>query len=344
MRVALREAAKGIGLTSPNPPVGSVIVRKGVVLGKGWHRRAGAPHAEREAIAAVRRKFAGRSGRMLEGATLYVTLEPCSTTGRTPPCIEAIVEAGIGRVVYAIADPNPAHQGRAARLLRARGIAVTSGVLAKEAEVPLRPFLKWITTGLPWVIAKAAISLDGRITRPAGESQWLTSGEARRDAQRIRRRSDAIIVGAGTVRADNPRLTLRGAGAAGGKLQPWRVVLTRTGDLPADAHLFTDAFRERTLVFKRRNLAHVLKALAQRGVMTAMIEGGGTVLAQAFGNGLVDEVCFYVAPLISGAGKPVIDPDSFGGGGSVALEELTVRRIGTDLRISGLVAAERNRP
>ncbi len=334
MHLALREAAKGIGLTSPNPAVGCVIAKAGKILGKGYHRKAGKPHAEREALAAVRKAFGARAGRLLKGATLYVTLEPCSTAGRTPACTEGIIEAGIRRVVYAATDSNPHHRGRAARLLRSNGIEVSTGVMEQEALAQLLPFRKWITTGLPWVIAKAAISLDGRITRPAGESQWLTGEKARADAQKLRLRSDAIIVGAGTVRADNPRLTLRGPGAKAGKEQPWRVVMTRSGVLPEDAHLFTDEHRDRTLVFKRRSLQHVLQELGKKGVTTVMIEGGSSILTQAFSHQLVDEVCFYVAPFISGTGTPVIDTASFRGG-SRSIGGLSVKKIGDDIRISG---------
>lgn len=336
MQLALREAARGIGLTSPNPAVGCVIAKDGKILGRGYHRKAGNPHAEREALAAVRKTFGTQAGRLLKGATLYVTLEPCSTVGQTPACTEGIIEAGIRRVVYAATDPNPNHQGSAARILRSHGIEVSTGVMKKEALAQLLPFGKWITTGMPWVIAKAAISLDGRITRPAGESQWLTGEKARADAQKLRLRSDAIIVGAGTVRADNPRLTLRGPAAKAGKEQPWRVVVTRSGVLPEDAHLFTDEHRERTLVFRRRSLQHVLQKLGKMGVTTVMIEGGSSILTQAFRHQLVDEVCFYLAPFISGTGIPVIDTSSFGGG-SRLIDRLSVKKLGDDFRFSGLM-------
>ncbi len=204
MRLALVEARKGIGRTSPNPAVGAVIVRAGRVLARGPHRGAGLPHAEIEAIDAI-----PRMGRC-RGATLYVTLEPCSTQGRTPPCTGAILAAGFARVVFGATDPNPKHAGRAAKILRAAGIAVTSGVLAGECVALNRAYNHWITTRKPWVIAKCAMSLDGRLTRRPGESTWLTSPAARRHAQALRARVDAILVGAGTIRADNPRLTVRG--------------------------------------------------------------------------------------------------------------------------------------
>jgi diaminohydroxyphosphoribosylaminopyrimidine deaminase/5-amino-6-(5-phosphoribosylamino)uracil reductase len=203
MRAALREAERGLGLTSPNPTVGAVIVRSGRIIARGWHHQAGQPHAEIEALSAL------RNPRQAKGATLYVTLEPCSTHGRTPPCVEAILRAGLARVVVGATDPNPRHAGRGIELLRAAGVETVTGVLEAECVALNEGFNKWIVTGMPWVIAKAGLSLDGRLTRPPGEGQWLTSPESRADAMRLRARVDAILIGANTLRADNPRLTLR---------------------------------------------------------------------------------------------------------------------------------------
>lgn len=328
MAIALREARKGVGLTSPNPPVGAVVVRDGCVLGKGWHHRAGEAHAEREAIADAGGPAA------IRGATIYVTLEPCSTHGRTPPCVDALVEGGLARVVWAMDDPNPNHAGRAAALLEAAGCAVTRGVRQAEAAELLAPWTKSITTGLPWVIAKAGLSLDGKITRPRGEGQWLTSEAARADAMRRRRRVDAIVVGAETVRRDDPALTLRPPRP--GKEQPWRVVLTRSGRLPTAAQLFTDEHRERTLVFQKQDLEAVLRELVSRGVVSVLVEGGGTILAQAFAGGWVDEVCFYYAPRLCGTGRPVIDA-AFFSGGSVALQKVKWKAIGDNARLTARV-------
>ena len=322
MLLALDEARRGTGLTSPNPCVGAVLVKDGALLAGGWHRKAGGPHAEVEAL---RDKDA-------RGATLYVTLEPCSTHGRTPPCVEAIIAAGVARVVWGAEDPNPQHAGRARELLTAAGIAVTSGVLEETCRELIAPFAKLITTGLPYVIAKAGMSLDGRITRPAGEGQWITGAAARADAMKLRAQCDAIIVGAETVRRDDPALTLRGPDIPAGKEQPWRVVLTRSGNLPADAQIFTDAHRERTLVLRDLPLVDVLKSLAARGVMHVLIEGGGNVLAQAFSARLVDEIVCYTAPLISGSGRPVLDSAAFEGG-SVALRIVSAGMVGCDVRL-----------
>lgn len=336
MREALRQAARGFGRTSPNPPVGAIIVRRGKIVGEGFHRRAGEPHAEIEALRSM------KNPTLAKGATIYVTLEPCSTHGRTPPCVEALLRAGLARVVVGAVDPNPAHAGRGLALLQNGGVEVTSGVLQQEAEVMIRPFAKAMTTKLPWVIAKAALSLDGRLTRPPGEGQWLTSEPARRDAQAWRRRADAILIGAGTLRADNPRLTLRPHPR--GKVQPWRVVWTRDqASLPNEAHLFTDQHRERTLVWEGNSLRTILQKLVrQHGVTTVLIEGGGQVLGEAFDRDLVDEVCFYLAPMVCGG--PAV---AVGGKGvarsndAVKLEEVEYWKVGGGLRMSGVVVRKR---
>jgi diaminohydroxyphosphoribosylaminopyrimidine deaminase/5-amino-6-(5-phosphoribosylamino)uracil reductase len=325
MRAALREAERGAGHTSPNPAVGAVIVRGERIVARGFHRRAGLPHAEIEALRALQNPGLAR------GATLYVTLEPCSTHGRTPPCVEAILRAGFARVVIGAIDPNPAHSGRGVALLREGGVQVTPGVLEDECRALNRPFNKWVVTGLPWVIAKAGMSLDGRLTRPAGEGQWITSPASRADAMKLRARVDAILIGAGTLRADNPRLTVRGISDA---RQPWRVVVTRGGALPADAHVFTDAHRGRTLVFHRRPLRSVLRELGRLGVTSVLIEGGTRVLGEAFDRRLVDEVQFYIAPLLLGGPQVVIG--GRGVGATVEAPQLldpTYARIGEDLRL-----------
>lgn len=333
MGLALVEAKRGIGLTSPNPPVGAVIVKDGRLLASGWHRKAGGPHAEVEAL---RTAEAVHGLNSLSGACAYVTLEPCSTFGRTPPCVEALIAVGIARVVWGTDDPNPHHAGRARELLTAAGIEVVSGVLEESCREIIAPFAKLVTTGLPWVIAKAGMSLDGRITRPAGEGQWITSEEARADAMILRAQCDAIIVGAETIRQDDPSLTLRGQDIPEGKEQPWRIILTHSGDLPKDARVFTDEFSHRTLAFRNRPLNEVLRELAARGAMSVLLEGGGRLLASAFGDRLVDEVVFYVAPLISGSGRPVLDAASYAGG-SVTLCSLSVEMTGQDVKLRALV-------
>ncbi len=329
MRAALREARRGLGRTSPNPAVGAVIVSPaGELLARGWHRAAGQPHAEIEALRALPDPARAR------GATLFVTLEPCSTHGRTPPSIAAIRRAGLARVVVGATDPNPAHAGRGLAVLRAAGLEVLAGVLADECAALNRGFNRWIVTGRPWVLAKAALSLDGRLAPPAGEGQWLTGPAARAHAHReLRARVDAILVGAGTVRADDPALTVRGVPGAAGRRQPWRVVLTRSGDLPAGARLFTDEHRDRTLVFQNRSPTDVLTDLGQRQVTSLLVEGGAETLATFFDAGLVDEVRFYLAPRLTGDGPPTLRL-----AGSVEFLEPRYRQLGPDLLVAAFVA------
>jgi diaminohydroxyphosphoribosylaminopyrimidine deaminase/5-amino-6-(5-phosphoribosylamino)uracil reductase len=344
MRAALREARCGLGQTSPNPAVGAIVVRAGRVISRGFHQRAGLPHAEIEAIRALKKPELAR------GATLYVTLEPCSTHGRTPPCVEAILRAGFARVVIGTIDPNPAHAGRGVELLRAAGVAVTTGILEAECRELNAAFNHWIVTKMPLVIAKAGLSLDGRLTRPPGEGQWLTSAAARADAQKLRAQVDAILIGAETLRADNPRLTVRldesrrDGGATdrqAGRLrhfrQPWRVIVTRSGKLPQDAHVFTDAHRERTLVYRGQSLRAVLRDLGRKQITSVLIEGGGQVLGEAFDRRLVQRVQFYVAPLLCG-GSVVIGGRGAGSTAkSVAIRDPRYKKIGRDLRLTGEV-------
>ncbi len=328
MRLALKEARKGIGNTSPNPAVGAVLVKNGRVLAKGWHQAAGCPHAEIEALRSLKNKSSAK------GATIYVTLEPCSTHGRTPPCCESIIASGITRVVYGARDPNPKHAGGADTILRQSGIEVLSGVLELECASLNRAWNKWIHTGLPFVVAKTGMSLDGRISSPKGR-RWITSEASRKDAMQLRATSGAILVGAETVRADNPSLTVRGIPV---KQQPLRVVWSRSGNLPSDCHLLTDEHREKTLVFEGKSLREVLQDLGRRGIEQVLIEGGGRTLGEAFDEGLVDHIVFYVAPVLIGGETP-----SVGGSGvennerAIRLINPTYTRIGDDIRIEGAV-------
>lgn len=323
MRLAIREARRGIGKTSPNPAVGAVLVRNGKILARGWHRAAGGPHAEIEALEKTPDP---------RGADLYVTLEPCSTHGRTPPCTSAIIQSGIARVVFGATDPNPAHAGRASEILRKAGVDVSSGVLSGECARLNRPWNKWISTGLPYVTAKAGMGLDGRISSPPGR-RWITSEAARQDAMRLRAECDAILVGAETVRIDNPRLTLRGPRPT---RQPWRVVWSRSGKIPEDSRVLTDSHRDRTLVFSGKSLRAVLRELGRRGVQHVLIEGGGRTLGEAFDKHLVDRVVFYVAPVLIGGPVPAVGgPGASGNESGQRLRDPVYKKIGPDLRIEG---------
>jgi len=326
MRAALNEARKALGRTSPNPAVGAVLVIDNRTVAKGHHRKAGCDHAEIECL----RDFGARVPR---GATLYVTLEPCSTAGRTAPCTDAIIKAGIKNVVVGATDLNRRHSGRGIMQLRNAGVKVREGVLADECARLNEAFNKWIVSRRPFVIAKCGMSLDGRLTRPAGEPRWITDPSARRHANKLRARVDAVIVGAETLRADNPRLTTRGVRRA---RQPWRIVLTRSGKLPRGAHLFSDRFASRTLIYRGTSLAAVLKNLGKRGVTSVLIEGGGEMLGQALEARLIDKVQIYLGPILSGG--PVI---AFPGRGAentanaMRLRCVSYRRIGQAVCITG---------
>ena len=329
MQAALAEARRGLGQTSPNPAVGAVIVRGGKIISRGFHHRAGMPHAEIEALRALVKPA------LAKGATIYVTLEPCSTHGRTPPCVEAIITAGFKRVVIGTIDPNPSHAGRGVKLLRDAGIEVATEVLESECRGLNAAFNHWIVTKVPLVIAKAGMSLDGRLTRSPGEGQWLTNAAARKDAHQLRAQVDAILVGAETVRQDNPKLTVRGVRGA---RQPWRIVITRSGDLPKDAHLFTDEHRDRTLVYRGKSLRTVLRDLGKRQITSVLIEGGGQVMGEAFDRRLVHRVQVYVAPLLCGGPAVVTGGRGVGSTAeSAVIRNPRYAKIGTNLRLTGEV-------
>jgi diaminohydroxyphosphoribosylaminopyrimidine deaminase/5-amino-6-(5-phosphoribosylamino)uracil reductase len=326
MRSALIEAKKALGRTSPNPAVGAVLVIDNRIVSKGHHREAGRAHAEIECLRGFAAPIRAR-------ATLYVTLEPCSTAGRTAPCTDAIIKAGLKNVVIGATDLNPRHSGRGIVELQNAGVRVRNGILAEECTRLNEAFNKWIVTERPFVIAKCGMSLDGRLTRPPGESRWITGREARRNAHQLRAGVDAVLVGAETVRADNPRLTVRDMGRT---RQPWRVVLTRSGHLPPHAHLLSDKFAARTLVYKGKSLPSVLKHLGKRGITSILIEGGGEVLGDALDKRLIDKVQIYLGPILTGG--PVI---AFPGEGAeqtpaaMRLREIEYKQIGQAVSISG---------
>ncbi|MEM1058994.1 MAG: bifunctional diaminohydroxyphosphoribosylaminopyrimidine deaminase/5-amino-6-(5-phosphoribosylamino)uracil reductase RibD [Verrucomicrobiota bacterium] len=329
MRRALELALRAEGRTAPNPLVGAVLIKGNRLLGEGVHRRAGGPHAE---VAAVRDAKRRGHAAALKGATMFVTLEPCSTHGRTPPCTDLILEHRLGRVVVGATDPNPAHAGRGLTLLRRRGVKVAS-VLAAECEAINRDWNHFITTGRPWVVAKSAMSLDGRIASPAADSPWLTSAPALRLAHELRLRAGAIVVGAETVRADNPRLTVRlPQRRMAGKEQPWRVVMTRSGRLPKKCHLLTDEHLERTIVAQGPSLREVLAELASLDVVNVLLEGGGRLLGEAFAAGLVNELACFHAPCLLGQGACGVElPAGHRLRKRLPVEILERRAVGPDL-------------
>lgn len=321
MRRALELARRGEGLTRPNPPVGAVLVRSGEIIAEGWHERAGGPHAEVNCLnAAPEGDFSD--------ATLYVTLEPCSTHGRTPPCTDLILEKGLGRVVVSVKDFNPKHAGRGLDILQRAGVETLCGICAEEGRELIAPFEKFITTGLPFVTLKLALTLDGKIADRQGNSKWITGAEAREKVQALRRRADAVMVGAGTVRADDPSLLPR---PAEGRM-PWRVVSGE--NIPATAKVLTDDAAERTLL-RSGDLREILRGLAaDQDVMHLLCEGGGELAAGLMEAGLVDEYVFFVAPKIIGPdGRPGI------GGTGRLMSELrnlkfrAVEQVGEDLMI-----------
>jgi diaminohydroxyphosphoribosylaminopyrimidine deaminase / 5-amino-6-(5-phosphoribosylamino)uracil reductase len=326
MRVALNEAKKALGQTSPNPAVGAVLVVDNQIVSKGHHREAGRAHAEIECLREFGAPVPAR-------AALYVTLEPCSTTGRTAPCTDAIIRAGLKSVVIGATDLNPRHRGRGMVELRNAGVRVRNGILAEECTRLNEAFNKWIVTGQPFVIAKCGMSLDGRLTRPPDESRWITGRDARRDVHHLRAYVDAVLVGAETVRADNPRLTVRGVRQ---RRQPWRIVLTRSGHLPRQARVFSDKFAARSLIYKQKPLESVLKDLGKRGITSVLIEGGGEVLGEALDKRLIDKVQIYVGPILTGG--PIL---AFPGQGAaktadaLRLRDIEYQQIGQTISLRG---------
>jgi diaminohydroxyphosphoribosylaminopyrimidine deaminase/5-amino-6-(5-phosphoribosylamino)uracil reductase len=310
MARALELAARGLASAHPNPRVGCVVVRDGRVVAEGWHERAGGPHAEAVALASATDTVAG--------ATAYVTLEPCSHHGRTPPCSEALIRAGVVRVVYAVGDPNPLVNGRGARRLREAGVQVQSGLLAAEASELNAGFIRRMQHGVPLVRLKLAMSLDGRTALSDGRSQWITGEAARADVQYWRARSSAVLTGIGTVLADDPRLSVRPAGD--GVRQPLRVILDRELRTPPGARVFDGAGAQGVWIFtssadarritalqargarieQAAGLAQVLQSLGRAGVNELLVEAGATLAGALIQQHCVDELLLYVAPVVLG--------------------------------------------
>ena len=369
MHRALELASRGSGCTSPNPLVGCVVVRDGVIIGEGWHEVYGKAHAEVNALQAAVKD----STTAAKGATLYVTLEPCNHHGLTPPCTQAIVDAGIGQVVYALADPNPRAAG-GARFLASHGIDVSSGILESEARFLNRFFLKHVADNRPYVIAKTATSLDGRVATRTGHSQWITGQEARHRGHELRQSVDAILIGADTVISDDPALTVRLPEKLINKeaiRHPRPVVLDSRGRIPLSSKLLNGSLPTRSIIattdqmpsdhrlalesrgFEVLNLprnahgagidpAAILDSLGQRGIHSVMLEGGAAVHGSFRDANLIDEIWTFIAPMIIGGDGA---RSSFTGSGCDSLAEATqlvglhTEWLGRDLLIRAQVAS-----
>ncbi len=353
MRRALALAQKARGRTSPNPMVGAVVVRRGKVVGEGYHSRAGRPHAEVEALR--------RAGDNARSADLYVNVEPCCHFGRTPPCTDAIIQAGIKRVFVGMKDPDKRVSGKGLRALKARGIIFVSGILKKECMKLNESFVKVATTGMPFVIMKTAMSLDGKIAARSGDARWISGKSARNYVHKIRNYVDAIMVGTETILKDNPRLTCRLATSPA--RHPVRVILDRRNRIPLAANVFKNSrsqsviyvtgpdvssVRRKTLDARKvevlngkfgRNgfyMKHLMKELACRDINSVLIEGGGELNASALRAGVVDRVVAFISPILIGGAK---SPGFLGGRGvakvnsAVKLKDFEVTKVGEDLMV-----------
>ncbi len=298
MLEALALARMGWGTTNPNPMVGAVIVKNGEIIGRGFHRKAGEGHAEVNALSDAR-----RHGHDTRGATIYVTLEPCLSYGRTPPCTEAIISSGISRVVIGSVDPNPKHAGRAREILESHGITVECGVENLACWELNRHFFRWITSGKPMVILKMAMTLDGKIACANGDSRWVTGEEARRRVQSWRRLSDAVMVGGNTLRIDHPQLTVREPEDF--ERQPRRIILSSSLREAEVAGYFPDGNFEVVDLPDKAAWDKYLSELGSRGMTALLIEGGGEVAAAAVKAGAVDFVEFHIAPKLLGGRESI---------------------------------------
>jgi diaminohydroxyphosphoribosylaminopyrimidine deaminase/5-amino-6-(5-phosphoribosylamino)uracil reductase len=356
MKRALTLARKGIGRTAPNPAVGCVIVRDGRIVGEGWHRQAGTPHAEVHALA-----MAGEAAR---GADAFVTLEPCCHTGLTPPCSEALIRAGIGRVIVGMTDPNPRVNGGGLDALRRAGIETVSGVLEEECRAINRPFIKHVTTGRPFVTYKCAMTLDGKIATVTGDSRWISSDESRTYVHRLRSRCDAVMVGVDTIIADNPQLTVRHVKGR----NPLRVIVDSTLRTPASVGVLSGPLARMTIIATteanprihrryqqcgatvlvcrsrdgRVDLADLWGKLGERGIQSVLLEGGSRLAGEALLQGLIDECIFFYAPRLIGSDgfSPFAITGLTAMDQAINLTDLKVQRMGSDI----LVTARPGRP
>jgi len=354
INLAIKLALKGKGMTFPNPVVGALVVKNGEIVGRGYHKRAGLSHAEIIAL--------DEAGKNSQGATLYVTLEPCAHFGKTPPCVDRIVNSGVKEVVVGMADPNPLNNGKGINIIREHKIKVSAGFLEERLRRINESFIKYITKRMPFVTVKVAESLDGRIASKTGDSKWITSDKSRSYAHKIRQDYDAIMVGVNTVLRDNPKLDTWFS-----KKHPIKIVVDSQLSTPQDANIFSPnsqviivtlpskagqetenrkilSAKARILEVKEKsgqiNLKDMLKKLAQLEITNILVEGGGTLNGSLFDEGLVDKILFFISPKIIG-GKDAIGA-VMGGGISridqaIKVKEIKLKRIGEDFLIEGYV-------
>lgn len=351
MQRALELARQATGQTSPNPLVGAVVVKNNIIVGEGCHHKAGTAHAEVNALT--------MAGAEAQGATIYVSLEPCSHYGRTPPCTQAIIAAKIKKVVIAVLDPNPLVSGRGVQELRAAGIDVEVGFMEEEAKITNEVFFKWINTCMPFVVAKYAMTLDGKIATKTGHSRWISCEETRVFAHQLRAKYDAILIGAETLRKDDPELSVR---LVEGK-NPTRIIVSSDGDLPLGHKIFVGAKiptiiavkaiqpeqKEKLLKFSHVEVLEVesdtkylcvenlLRALGKQNITSVLIEGGSKIHADFFRRGLIDKVHVCIAPKIVGGDNsysPVADMEITDINKALLLQDLQYEKIGTDLMIT----------
>lgn len=354
MGIAILEAKKGEGRTSPNPCVGAVIVKNGLIISKGYHKKSGTPHAEVNAI--------NKADESLVGSTIYVTLEPCNHTGKTPPCTEMILENGISRVVVGMTDPNPLVDGSGVAFLKKNGIDVVTGVLLNECEEIIRPFTKYISTGMPWTIMKGGISLDGKINYIKGKRGWITGRESVVEVHKIRDKVDAILVGAETVRVDNPSLTTRNLDSKG--KDPIRVIIDTHLRLPLSSNVFNIESEAPAWVFCSKaasvvkmsalknigvelvtvkgnsdgvDLAQVLKTLGKADICSVLVEGGSRLHGSFLKARLFDSARLFYAPLFAGDDgvSLVTGYSSEDRTSATRLIDVNYKRLGEDMMVSG---------
>ena len=328
MELACQEAEKATGLTSPNPIVGAVAVKDGQVLSKGYHKKAGTGHAEVNCL---------KDGIDFKGATLYVTLEPCSTHGKTPPCTQKVIQSGVKKVIIGTLDPNPEHAGQAVKILQNAGISVKYGILNKRCWNLNLPFFKWIQTKRPLVILKMAMTLDGKIATKNGQSQWITGEEARNEVQRLRKISDAIMVGGETIRLDNPSLKVKEEQFLA---QPQRYIWSSKREWDQNLKCFDQDGKGAKIVKpqSKKEWLSFLEELGREETMSILIEGGGELAANILASGFVDVVKFFIAPkiLLGRDSRPVIggsSPESLND--ALNLQNVSTASFGKDILIEG---------